>query len=94
MEALGVQDILTKKIGSSNPSNVLRATLECLKQLQAPHEMARLRGINLHQLFNGHDAPPPEEKKVEEEAVVSEEVVAEGAMDKKAPVKETAGSEA
>lgn len=60
MEALGVQDILTKKIGSSNPGNVLRATLKCLGKLQAPHEIARLRGVSMHQLFHGHDAPAPE----------------------------------
>lgn len=72
MEALGVQDILTKKVGSSNPSNVLRATLECLKQLQAPHEVARKRGLTLHQLFNGHDAPLPEETPVVEGEVASE----------------------
>ncbi len=60
LEALGVQDILTKKIGSSNPGNVLNATLRCVKQLRSPHDVARLRGISMHQLFNGHDAPEPE----------------------------------
>jgi small subunit ribosomal protein S5 len=59
MEAVGVQDILTKKIGSSNPGNVLRATFKCFAQLKSPHEIAKLRGVTMHQLFRGHDAPEP-----------------------------------
>ena len=78
MEAVGVQDILTKRIGSSNPGNVLRASLACLQQLKAPHEVAKLRGITMNQLFHGHDAPEPEpEPEVEEVAEVPAEAPTE-----------------
>lgn len=44
MEAAGVTDILTKCIGSRNPHNVLRATIEGLNALRGPEEVVRMRG--------------------------------------------------
>ena len=41
MEVAGVQDILTKCIGTNNPHNVIHATVEALKQLRSREEMAR-----------------------------------------------------
>jgi small subunit ribosomal protein S5 len=46
MDVAGVQDILTKCIGSSNPHNVIHATMAALKQLRSPEETARLRGVD------------------------------------------------
>jgi small subunit ribosomal protein S5 len=46
MDVAGVQDILTKCIGSSNPHNVIHATVAALKQLRSPQETARLRGVD------------------------------------------------
>lgn len=43
MEMAGVQNILSKSLGSGNPANVVKATLEGLKQLKDPAEMEKLR---------------------------------------------------
>lgn len=51
VEQVGVHDILTKVVGSKNPLNVVRATLDALGQLETPLMSARKRGISLNQLF-------------------------------------------
>jgi len=44
MEAVGVSDILTKAIGTNNPHNVLRATIQGLASLRSADEVSRIRG--------------------------------------------------
>lgn len=53
LEIAGVQDVLAKSQGSSNPHNVVKATLAALANLRSPIEVARQRGISLDKLFNG-----------------------------------------
>lgn len=43
-EALGVQDVVSKSIGTSNPHNMVRATFEALKHVRAPRYVAAKRG--------------------------------------------------
>jgi small subunit ribosomal protein S5 len=50
LEVAGVQDILTKCIGTSNPHNVIHATIAALKQLRSVEETARLRGKQVEEL--------------------------------------------
>ena len=49
-EALGVSDILAKSIGSSNPYNVVRATLDGLRRMRTPSEIAAKRGKSVEEL--------------------------------------------
>ena len=53
LEMAGVQDVLAKTQGSSNPHNVVKATITALQSLRSPVEVARQRGISMEKLFNG-----------------------------------------
>jgi len=50
MEAAGIQNVVTKVIGTNNPHNVVRATMDALLQLRSPEEVAALRGIPVEAL--------------------------------------------
>ncbi len=52
MEAAGVQDVLSKSIGSSNPHNVVKATMAALLQLMEAAAIARRRGMTTQELFS------------------------------------------
>lgn len=53
LEVLGVQDVLAKVIGSSNPHNVVRATFKALMELEDAVSIAQRRNIPLQKLFKG-----------------------------------------
>jgi small subunit ribosomal protein S5 len=46
-EACGIHNILTKSFGSTNPINLVKASIEALKQLRSQGEVERLRGVSL-----------------------------------------------
>lgn len=50
LEAVGVRNILTKCMGSHNPHNVVKATIEGLKTIQSREQVARRRGLRLEDL--------------------------------------------
>ena len=52
LELAGFKNIRTKSLGSNNKQNVVLATIEGLKNLKTPEEVARLRGISVDQLYN------------------------------------------
>jgi small subunit ribosomal protein S5 len=52
LEAVGVQNILTKCLGSHNPHNLVRATIQGLQSLQDPEEIARRRGKKVEELLS------------------------------------------
>ena len=53
LEIAGVHNVLAKSQGSSNPHNVVKATIDALQKLRSPMEIARQRGITMEKLFQG-----------------------------------------
>ena len=53
LEAVGVQNVLSKSQGSSNPHNVVKATIDALSQMRDAVAVAKQRGIELEKIFNG-----------------------------------------
>tara|TARA_B100001105_G_scaffold249044_1_gene235486 strand:+ start:377 stop:880 length:504 start_codon:yes stop_codon:yes gene_type:complete len=53
MESAGIKDVLAKSKGSSNPHNVVKATFNGLMKLRDPLTVAKQRGKNINQIFNG-----------------------------------------
>src|SRR2546423_3061428 len=48
--AVGIPNVLTKSIGSHNPHNVVKATIDALEQLRDKNEMAEMRGITMEKV--------------------------------------------
>jgi small subunit ribosomal protein S5 len=49
-ETLGIQDIVAKSMGTSNPYNMVRATFDALKRQDSPRSVAARRGIKVSSL--------------------------------------------
>lgn len=53
LETVGVNDVIAKSKGSSNPHNLVKATIEALDQLRDAYTIAGVRGISMEKVFNG-----------------------------------------
>ena len=51
LELAGIRDILAKSLGTTNPINMARATVDALKQLRRPEDVARARGLSIDQVL-------------------------------------------
>ena len=65
LELAGIHDILSKSLGSQNPINLVKATVEGLRSLRTPAEVAELRGLSINEVLGlapATAAPPTEEE--------------------------------
>jgi small subunit ribosomal protein S5 len=64
LELAGIRDVLTKSIGTQNPINLVKATMEGLMGLRRPEQVAKLRGLSVNQVLgiqkNGEKAKATE----------------------------------
>jgi small subunit ribosomal protein S5 len=69
LELGGVRDVLTKSIGTQNPINLVKATMDGLMSMRRPAQVAALRGLTIKQVLGIHDeAPAPSTEPSEGEA--------------------------
>jgi small subunit ribosomal protein S5 len=64
LELAGIRDILAKSLGTTNPINMAKATVNGLKRLRSPDEVAKMRGLTINQVL-------PYKKPVVEESTES-----------------------
>jgi small subunit ribosomal protein S5 len=60
LELAGIRDILAKSLGTTNPINMAKATVDGLRHLRRPDEVARMRGLTISQVLP-YKAPAQEE---------------------------------
>ena len=53
LESAGIKNVLAKSQGSSNPHNVVKATMKALENLRDANSVARQRGVSIDKVFNG-----------------------------------------
>ena len=53
LESVGVKDVLAKSKGSSNPHNLVKATINALSEMRSPFMVAQNRGISVEKVFKG-----------------------------------------
>jgi small subunit ribosomal protein S5 len=57
LELAGIHDILSKSLGTQNPINLVKATVEGLRGLRTPSEVAELRGLSINKVLGLTDQP-------------------------------------
>jgi small subunit ribosomal protein S5 len=65
LELAGINDVLSKSLGSQNPINLVKATVNALESLRKPEEVAELRGLTVAEVLglgDGAEAPAEEEE--------------------------------
>lgn len=53
LESVGIKNVLAKSQGSSNPHNVVKATMDALENMRDAATVARVRGVSMEKVFNG-----------------------------------------
>ena len=84
LELAGIRDVLAKSLGTTNPINMAKATVDGLKNLRRPEEVAQIRGLTVSQVLpipKHVEEPAAEEAPAVEAAAVEEPVPEEEATD-------------
>jgi small subunit ribosomal protein S5 len=68
LELAGIRDILAKSLGNPNPVNLLKATVDGLRKLRRPEDVARMRGKAVHEILFPRKQEAPEAVPAEETA--------------------------
>jgi small subunit ribosomal protein S5 len=93
LELAGIRDVLSKSIGTQNPINLVKATMEGLTSLRRPEQVAKLRGLTVNQVLGIHKEDgaketvdgAPEAATPEPVAAAAETPAPEGAAQEAAP---------
>jgi len=56
LELAGIRDVLSKSLGSQNPINLVRATMQGLQSLRSPEQVAALRGLTVAEVLGLDDS--------------------------------------
>ena len=72
LELAGINDILSKSLGSQNPINLVKATMAGLESLRTPDEVAELRGLSINRVLGLDGAEPADATAASAEAEGSE----------------------
>jgi small subunit ribosomal protein S5 len=78
LELAGVHDILAKSLGSQNPINLVKATVDALQSLRRPEDVAKARGLTVHDVLG---IEKPQAKNIEDVEAAGTEAAPEAAAD-------------
>jgi len=90
LELAGIRDVLSKSLGSQNPINLVKATMAALESLRSPDEVARKRGLSIHEVLG-----LPDKKAAEADGETGDGATGDGAEpEPEPPVTAEAAAEA
>lgn len=72
-EAIGIQDVVAKAIGSNNPYNMVHATFEAFKDMQSPRLVAARRSKKVSEIISNREVGSKADKSVEHDDAAKEE---------------------
>jgi small subunit ribosomal protein S5 len=81
LELAGIRDILAKSLGTTNPINMAKATVNGLRSLRRPEDVARIRGKTIAEVLPYKRPKPPEEETPAEEPAVEAPAAEEPAVE-------------
>jgi len=76
LELAGIRDVLTKSIGTQNPINLVKATMDGLTSLRRPEQVAKLRGLSVKEVLGIQKEPRSGKQEAEGEGAAAPEPVA------------------